>query len=284
MVKSPAPRYDRIISLGLVVALGLTAVLFIDSNPNILRVRLGGDFPVITVSWLLIALLILVASTGADLLARAHPEMQTRTLPMINLGFTRTEIAPDFWILPSFSVIGSFAFFRLFSNSLQGAAFALVLIGASVLLLAVLVGQHYALDRNPEVQQRARLLLQIIAYLLAFGVFSAVYFERFRTLYAASLIGATGMLLAYAILRWTPRHSLLPLAAFVGLLLGETTWALNYWPAPFLLGGILLLLIFYITVSLLQHRIAGTLKRHLVVEYGMLGTALFAAVLYIAFR
>jgi uncharacterized membrane protein YidH (DUF202 family) len=281
---SSTPRYDRIVSLVLVVSLGLAVVLLIDINPNILRARLGGDLPTITVSWLLIGLLVIIASTGADVQARAHPTMQTRTLPVLNLGFARTEVAPGFWILPAFSVIGSFAFFRLFSNSLQGAAFVLALVAAGGLLLAVLVAQHYALDREPEVRQRALLVLALIGYLLAFGVFSAVYFERFRTLYSATLIGGSGALLAYANLRWTQRgRLLLPIAAFVGLLLGEVTWGLNYWPAPFLLGGALLLLVFYISVSLVSHYLNDTLQRRVIIEYALLGGGLFAAVVYATF-
>lgn len=279
-----SPRYDRIASLVLVVALGLAVVLFIDTNPNILRLFVGGDFPTITLSWLVIAALTIIASAGADVLIRSHPEMQNRTLPMLNLGFARTEVAPAFWILPSLSVVASFAFFRLFRPSLQGAAFVLVLVAAGSLLLTVLISQHYALDREPQTRQRARLVLYIVAYLLVFGCFSAVYFARIRTLYSASLIGGAAALTAYAILHWTPRRGLLALCLFVGLLLAECTWALNYWPAPFLLGGTLLLIIFYIIVSLLQHHIAGNLQHRLVIEYGLLGSGLLAAVIYAAFR
>ena len=35
---------------------------------------------------------------------------------------------------------------------------------------------------RPDVRRNARLALQTIAFLLAFGVFSAVYFARLRTL------------------------------------------------------------------------------------------------------
>lgn len=282
VVGRSSPRYDRIASLVLVVALGLAGVLLIDSNPNILRAQLGGDLPTITVSWLLIASLIIITSTGADLLARAHPDMQTRTLPTLNLGFRRFELLPATWLLPAFSIIGSFAFFRLFRGSLQGWAFALALVGAGGLLLAVLIGQHYALDRSPQRHQRARFLLQVTANLLAFGCFSAVYFERFRTLYAAVLIGAAGMLLAYAALYWGAQRSLPLLAACIGLLLAEATWALNYWAAPFLLGGALLLLLFYLATSLLQHHLTGNLQPRLAIEYALLGSGLFVALVYAA--
>ena len=46
MTPSPKPRYDRIVSLVLLVLIGLAVVFLIDRNPDILRARLGGDLPV----------------------------------------------------------------------------------------------------------------------------------------------------------------------------------------------------------------------------------------------
>lgn len=285
MLTSSTPRYDRIVSLVLLVLLGLAVVFLIDINPNILRARLGGDLPVITVSWLLVASLVVITSTGADVFIRGHPQMQTRRLPTIDLGFVRIELAPGFWILPSFAIITSFAFFRLFSASLQMTAFILALAAAGGLLLAALVGQHYALDRRPDVRHSARLGLQTITFLLAFGIFSAVYYARLRTLYSAALIGMAGSLLAYALLHWTPpRQGPLVLAGMVGLTLAEATWALNYWAAPFLLGGALLLVIFYVATGLLQNYLEGTLSRRVLWEYGVLGGGLLAAVVFVTFR
>jgi hypothetical protein len=284
MPSSFNPRYDHIVSLVLVVVLGLAVVLIIDMNPNILRARLGGDFPTITVSWVLIAALVAITATGADLLVRSHPQMQTRTLPTLNLGVTKVELAPGFWILPSFSVVGSFAFFRLFNDTLHGASFVLTLLATGGILLLVLTSQHYALDRQQPVRDRSRLILQTVTYVLAFGCFSAVYFTRFRTLYAATLISTVAVLLSYEILQWTPRRGQMSLALIVGLMMGEMTWALNYWSASFVIGGLLLLVVFYTTVSLLQHHAAGTLQRNLLIEYGLLGVGLFLALVYATFR
>jgi hypothetical protein len=216
---------------------------------------------------------------------RSHPQMQTRSLPTINLGFIAIELAPGFWILPSFAIVASFAFFRLFSAGLGMTAFILALAAAGGLLLAALLAQHYALDRRPEVRHTARLGLQTITFLLAFGIFSAVYYARLRTLYSAALIGATGALLAYALLQWTPsRQGLFLLAGMVGLALAEATYALNYWAAPFLLGGALLLVIFYVASGLLQNHLEGTLSPRIFWEYGLLGGALLAAVVIATFR
>ncbi len=272
---SPPPRYERIVSLIFVILIGLAIIFLIDSSPNTLRIVLGGDLPTITLAWFLIASLVVITSAGADLLARSHPQMQLRSLPQINLGFVRFEVVPSFWILPSFSVIGSFAFFRLFSDVIEGAAFALALVAAGASLLLVLVAQHYALDRNAEVSQRAQVVLQGLGYLLAFGVFSAAYYTRYRTLYSASLIGLAAALLAYALLVYAPRAGNFTLALLVGLILAEATWALNYWATTFLIAGTVLLIIFYLAVSLLQHHALGRLERRLQLEYALLGGALF---------
>lgn len=285
MFTTSPPRYDRIVSLVLLVLLGLAVVFLIDINPNILRARLGGDLPVITVSWLLIASLVVITSTGADIFIRAHPQMLTRELPTIRLGPLAIELAPGFWILPSFAIVASFAFFRLFSSTLETTAFIIALAAAGTLLLATLLSQHYALDRRAETRRMARLALQAITLLLAFGVFSAIYYARLRTLYSAALIGTSGALLAYALLQWMPPRTGLPLLALmVGLTLAEATWALNYWAAPFLLGGALLLVIFHVVTGLLQNHLEGALSRRVIVEYGLLGGGLLAAVMLAVFR
>ncbi|MEI7645145.1 MAG: hypothetical protein WCJ55_12790 [Chloroflexales bacterium] len=280
MTSSPIPRYDRIVSLVFVILIGLAVIFLVDGNPNTLRIVLGGDLPTISLSWLLIASLVMITCAGADLLARSHPQIQARTLPTINLGLARFEMAPAFWILPSFSVIGSFAFFRLFSGALQGTAFVLALIAAGGSLLTVLLGQHFALDRRPQVSHTAQIILQVIAYLLAFGCFSAIYYTRFRTLYSATLIGITATLLAYALLDWLPQHGGILISTLVGMTLAEATWPLNYWATTFLIAGTLLLVIFYMAVSLLQHYALGRLQRRMVVEYAALGGGLFLAILY----
>ncbi|GAB4209761.1 MAG: hypothetical protein OHK0022_41430 [Roseiflexaceae bacterium] len=285
VVPSPKPRYDRIVSLVLLVVIGLAVVFLIDINPNIIRARLGGDLPVITVSWLLIASLVVITSTGADVFIRAHPQMQARALPTIRLGSLEFELAPGFWILPSLTIVTSFAFFRLFSSALQSTAFILALVAAGALLLGSLVAQHYALDRNTQVRHSARLAIQTIGFLLAFGIFSAIYFARLRWIYSGALVGTIGALLAYALLQWTPpRQGLLLLSGLVGVMLAEATWALNYWAAPFLLGGALLLVIFYIATGVLQHHLEGTLSRQVFMEYGLLGSGLLVAVVLATFR
>lgn len=285
MVPSPTPRYDRIVSLVILVVLGMAVIFAIDVNPAIFRVWLGGDLPVITVSWLLIAALVLITSTGADVFIRAHPAMQSRKLPTLRLGRLALEIAPAFWILPSMSIVASFAFFRLFSESLQTLAFILALSAVGVLVFGSLVAQHYALDRVVENRTRAQLALQVIVYTLGYACFCAIYYARLRWLYSGVLVGGVAAMLSYALLQWSaPRAGHFLLALTVGVVLGESLWALNYWAAPFLLGGAMLLVIFYIVCGLLQHHLQQSLTRQVMVEYAAIGTIMFAGVVVVTFR
>ncbi|KAB8140909.1 hypothetical protein F8S13_21930 [Chloroflexia bacterium SDU3-3] len=285
MVPSPTPRYDRIVSLVILVVLGMAVIFAIDVNPAIFRVWLGGDFPVITVSWLLIAALVLITSTGADVFIRSHPAMQSRKLPTLRLGRLALEVAPAFWILPSMSIVASFAFFRLFSESLQTLAFILALSAVGVLVFGSLVAQHYALDRVVENRTRAQLALQVIVYTLGYACFCAIYYARLRWLYSGALVGGAAAMLSYALLQWSaPRAGHFLLALTVGVVLGESLWALNYWAAPFLLGGAMLLVIFYIVCGLLQHHLQQSLTRQVMVEYAAIGTIMFAGVVVVTFR
>jgi hypothetical protein len=171
----------------------------------------------------------------------------------------------------------------LFSEQLQGTAFALALVAAGGSLTAILFAQHYALDRNPVVARRAQMTLHLFAYLLAFGCFSAIYYARLRTLYSASLVGLTSTLLAYEILQWTERPGMFRLALLIGVFLGEVTWPLNYLATTFLLGGTTLLVIFYCVIGLLQHYAVNKLQPRLIIEYLLLGSGLLAAVIYATF-
>ena len=82
-----------------------------------------------------------------------------------------------------------------------------------------------------------------------------------------------------------PRQAgVLMLAGIVGLALAEATWPLNYWAASFLLGGALLLVIFYVATGLIQNHLESTLSKRVFWEYGLLGGGLLAAVVIATFR
>lgn len=269
------PRYERMLPLISLVVLGLLVVFLLESNPdNPLVARISSDLPVISVAWMVIGVLVIVISTGAEILARKHPQLEHSTLLTLPGRLRHIEFAPLFWILPSMAVVSSFAFFRLFRDTLQSMALVLVLLTSAGMLTATLIAQHYDLDRNAQVREKAKIGLQVVAYLVAFGLFSSIMFGRFRALLTAGMIGAVCVPLAYRLLARSVNDHRRPLTialGVVGAVLAETSVILTYWPAPFLVQGTVLLMLFYVLVSTLQHDQAGTLNRRIGMELALLG-------------
>ena len=71
-------------------------------------------------------------------------------------------------------------------------------------------------------------------------------------------------------------------AGIAGLLLGQATWALNYWRLDSLTGGTILLLLFYNIIGLSQNALQGRINRRVVLEYGLITVAALALISKVA--
>jgi hypothetical protein len=49
--------------------------------------------------------------------------------------------------------------------------------------------------------------------------------------------------------------------------MAEVTWALNYWLLPVLIGGVMLLLVFYVVAGIMQAFLTDNLTRAVLREY-----------------
>lgn len=274
------PRFDRILPLISLVVVGLLIVFLIESNPEYpLVARISNDLPVISVAWFVILLLVIIISTGADLLAKSHPALEHRTLLVLPRWLGNVEIAPLFWILPSFVVMSAFAFFRLFRERFAGTAFVLILLVCGGLLTITFLSQHYTLDKDSEVRDKARVSGQAVSYLTMFGLFSAIMHERYRLLFTAGLCALVSVPMAYRLLARTVNDHRRPLTIallVVGTVIAEASAIMIFWAAPFLTSGILLTALFYVLVNVLQHAQNGTLDQRIGWELGLLGTIVFA--------
>src|SRR4029079_17128666 len=93
--------------------------------------------------------------------------------------------------------------------------------------------------------------------------------------------GLAAGLLAVAILRshgTAPDRSRLH-AALVALVLAQAGAGVSYWSAPALVGGALLLLIFYTLAGLSEAILEGGLDRRVVLEYGVVAAVGMALIL-----
>lgn len=287
------PRFDRIVPLITLVLLGFGVVFLLELNTELLVINLGEGLPSFSVAWALIAGLALVTGIGVELVARAEPELfASGWTTQLQVRGRQLDLALPLWSLPMLTPVAVFAFFRLFRGVLATNAYLLVLMATFALLMLVLTAQHYLIGGTPAGRATARTVLTVIAYILAFAIFSAVAFTRnqYRTLYALMLVFPSTLLLAADLLRGHV-HALWPTAVTIAVVMVEGYWAINFWPVSFWLVSVGLLVIFYCAVGLAQaandpaqaQRGADRgLTRHAVVEYGVVGMGAFVALVIAA--
>jgi hypothetical protein len=193
------------------------------------------------------------------------------------------QLAWTLWILPALLV--------------WAAGFAIVfwqpddfLLGRGLPLLgAILVGLAvFAQDReiahaaaSPEPAGLPRQLLSLLTYLAALGLFTLIYQIKERSVISAISTALVAGLLSVALLRGAgaTRSRTMLYAVLIGLALGEVTWALNYWVVKELVGGAVLLLLYYVLVGLIEIVLRAELNRRLLAEYIGVGVVGFLFIL-----
>ncbi|MBI1297390.1 hypothetical protein GC175_20815 [bacterium] len=247
------------------VVAGMAASLFLRLPTFVFSLEALGSPMVITVSdaTLMAFFIAAVAASGAEMVVGAHPAFH------VGEKRSRWRSIP-YWALPAALSILTV----LLIPQAPTRIFQVTVLSLGGFAVAVSLFNLYA-TVDPSVQgfRRSRLLLNVLAYGAALVLFLLVYQTRTRSLLSGTLIAATAALLATELLRTYTRRAdlVLSYAAIVGLILGQVTWALNYWPLPGLTGGLLLLLIFYLTVGLAQQGLEGHLSRRVILEFAFFG-------------
>ena len=143
---------------------------------------------------------------------------------------------------------------------------------SGILLGLAFFGLYATVERGQSGFRRARFMLDALAYSSALLLFLFVYQTRTRSLLSGTLIAMTAVLLTVEILRSTTPQPLtvLTYGLIVGLILGQVTWALNYWSTlNDLTGGLLLLLIFYLLVGIAQQGLQNRLTGRVLYEFAI---------------
>lgn len=250
---------ERSVTVVVVVLVGLAASLLIDPP----------------VFWVVGGLLVILTCVGTDHIVHGHWRVHLR----------RKRYTATIWILPGLLVAGAFLFLRLlvFSSRVSpglAAAFGLSIVG--VLLTAVIIGQYRTLDRDDPSYRPARFALNLLAYLTAFALYSAIYSTKLRSIFSATAILLVTGLLCLELFRDTEASigRTWLYAGTVALIVGEITWALNYWTISPLAAGVFLLLALYLLSGFVQSHLMGQLERNVVVEFSavaLLGFGLLLA-------
>jgi hypothetical protein len=257
------PRYDRMIPLVTMIMVGLGIVFVLDAGGTSNALGLPADLPPIGLSWLALAVVAIVAGAGTEIVRRG------------DTGAGR-PLMPASWILPALTPIAVFAFFRLFGSSLAYGVYLVVLLVTGATLMVIYAALYRTLSGDRQAAAFARTRLDLVAFALAFAIFAAVEFTRYRTLYAAALLFPSALLLAYDLLRAQARQAW-SIAVVVAVGAVEAYWALSYWLAPFLLNGAALLVIFYAAVGLARTAGEQGITYRSLREYGMLAALSLSA-------
>lgn len=262
----PIDYHDRIsvITWLFVFALGISQLYSLPTTIITLR-ALGSPVSIALTKTLVAALaLALYAAAGVASVIRAHPRF---------LGKRHQGWVWPFWALPmAIAIIAVYVLPLAPTRPMQ----VLVLLASGGLMILALFSLYATVERGQTGFRRARLVLDALSYGAALVLFLFVYQTRTRSLLSGTLVALTATLLAIELLRSTTDRPLnvLTYGAITGLILGQVTWALNYWwTMSNLTGGLLLLLIFYLIVGIAQHGLQEHLTQRILLEF-----ALFALV------
>lgn len=206
--------------------------------------------------------LAIMAAAGAESVVTVHPALMVRSRARVRTW--------SFWALPMALTILSAVLLPLVASPVIQV---LGLVVSALLLASAYYGLYATVERGRAGFRRARFVLDALAYGSALLLFLFVYQTRTRSLLSGTVVAMTAVLLAAEILRTaTDRSSAaLTYGGIIGLILGQVTWALNYWVLPGLTGGLLLLLIFYLLVGIAQQGMQGRLTKRVLLEFGIFG-------------
>jgi len=265
------PRLNRDRLSVLIALILLTSVLFrFVQLPQVTRRfhLLGSPLEVnLTGTGLLVVLVGGLAAMGARYILAAHPDAPDR-LPR-PLVFS--------WVLPG--LMGGMAAYLVELAPTEvvwagGLLLAMLLIGLTV------AAEFAALSPRHPAATRARLGLNVLAYLLALLFFYLIYRTRARSLVTATEITLVAFLIALDLLgvAETRATRVVLYAGIVGLLVGEATWALNYWRLDNWTTSLLLLLFFYLATGITQQYLLDRLKPAVLLEFGLVTAAVLTLV------
>jgi len=273
MLRSESKSVDRDRLSVLLAMLILANVLFqfIELPGHVYRLQaLGSPLQIHASDTLLLTTLMIgMACTGTSLVLHDHPLL---------IAHPNRPI-PISWILPG--VLAGLSGYSLsLAPTLPIWLGGLIVFG---LTMGLTISAEYA-AAHPDAPDyaAARLALNVLAYVMAFLLFVIIYQTRTRSLVTATLTSLIATALAIDLLNVADVHlrRVLPFAGIVGLIIGECTWALNYWHVSAWVGGLLLLLIFYVAINVAHQHLLKRLSLSTLVELTAVSVAVLLVVLF----
>ncbi len=256
----------------LIALILLTSVLFrfIEVPEAVWEPRvLGSPLEIrITGVWLLVIMVSVLVVMGTRYVLYAHPAVPDRLPRPLYLS----------WVLPG--LLAGMAAYLIERAPTEGVWAGGLILTALVIGLAV-SAEFGALSTDDPGYASSRLALNVLAYLLAFAFFYFIYGSRSRSLITATGVTVVTVLVALDLLSvadvGVARVALY--AGVVGLLVGEATWALNYWRLSNWAGSLSLLVVFYLAAGIAHQYLLEQLSIRVLFEFGLIAAAALVAIL-----
>ena len=251
---------DRVLVLVALIALTPIALEVVELPTRSASITFLGSALSITLSTdsLLLVLMPVLTCAGVDWILRDHPDVRAGEIPYLF----------PFWVAPAFAALTvAWLLTRISTWPLWVAVLLLGVIAIATLTFAEYVGlSPYA--RGYAV---ARLALTGVSYAIAFALFTLIYSARERSVISATITTVIAFGLALDLM--APHIVGLGTAAtfslVVGLLVGESIWALNYWNVSNWSAGVLMLAVLYVMIGLAQQYFQDRLTRQVLIEFGV---------------
>ena len=261
---------NRLSVLVALLLLGSVLFRFIELPEHVWELEpLGSPLEIhVTGTWLLVTLMVGLVCTGTNLILHDHPHLEKHPGRPIYIS----------WILPGV-MAGLSAYLLALAPTQPVWVGGLILVGIGVSL--AISTEYTAISPAAPGYPLARLALNVLAYLLTFALFTIIYHTRTRSLVTATLMMLAAALLALDLLSVADvrfRRVVL-FASIVGLITGESTWALNYWQISAWAGGLFLLLIFYISTNVAHQYLLDRLSASVLAEFAVVAIIVLTIIL-----
>jgi hypothetical protein len=250
---------NRALVLLALIAIAPLALKIVDLPSRSLSSNILGS-PVsfiFTTDTLMIVLLPALISAGCDWVLRDHPDVVAGEVPYLF----------PFWLAPGYAGLA----LGLLLSRVDTWGMWLFVLAIGVLAIGLTVmAEFVTLSPNMSGFAVARLLLTVTVYGIAFVLFTLIYTTRERSLISATLVVLVSFGLALDLLapQIIGMRNAVLLSSIVALILGQATWALNYWNISNWSAGVLLLTLFYVMVGLAQQHFQDRLTRNVLIEFG----------------
>jgi hypothetical protein len=247
-----SPRgFDRVATLRRLNRLNLQALLAVVLAAILFIYFLTGLLPVLLAA-------VVVAGLGMDGLMRTHPVANLR-------GFGDTVW---FMFVPVLFTLGAGVFFRYTVEGFWTFPAAII---SGLALGGIINAEYRSVEESGERLLTLRLTLNLAAYLAAFALYTALYNQQLPLLAASALVGVVSCLISIEVLRETeadPR-TLIICSVTLGFIMAETRWALNFISLTGWLGGVFILIVFYVASQLMQSHLWRRLDRSVMAQYSV---------------